>query len=82
MTPNCIRDLLTIRAQGRYSLRSNSSIVLEVPRGKMLRSFGDCSFNMTAPKLWNELLLAMRDISTLVFKSNLKTYRFKLAFNI
>ena len=30
MTPNYIRDLLTIRAQGRYSFRSNSSIVLEV----------------------------------------------------
>ena len=33
MAPNYIRDLLTIRAQGRYSLRSKSSIVLDVPHG-------------------------------------------------
>ena len=59
MAPNYNRDLLTIRAQGRYSLRSNNSIVLEVPRGKMLRSFGDCSFSMAAPKIWNELPLAI-----------------------
>ena len=67
MAPNYIRDLLTIRAQGRYSLSSNSSIVLEVPRGKMLRSFGDNFFSMAAPKLWNELPLAMRDIPMPVF---------------
>ena len=36
MAPNYIRDVLTIRAQGRHSLRSNSSIVLEVPRDKMI----------------------------------------------
>ena len=83
MAPNYIGDLLTIRAQERHSLRSHTSIVLEVPRGKMLRSFGDRSFSMAAPKLWNELPLAMRDIPTLsVFKRNLKTYLFKLAFNI
>ena len=64
MTPNYIRDLLTIRAQGRYSLRSNSSIVLEVPRDKILRSFGHRSFSMAAPNLWNEVPLAMRDIPT------------------
>ena len=61
----------------------NSSIVLEVPRDKMLRSFGDRSSSLAAPKLCNELPLAMRDIPTLsVFKRNLKTYLFKLAFNI
>ena len=65
MAPNYIRDLLTIRAQGRYSLRSNSSIVLEVPRDKILRSFGYRSFSMAAaPNLWNELPLAMRNIPT------------------
>ena len=83
MAPNYIRDLLTIRAQGPYSLSSNSSIVLEVPRGKMLRSFGHSSFSMASPKLWNELPLAMRDIPTLsVYKRNLKTDLFELAFNI
>ena len=79
MAPNYIRDLLTIRPQGRHSLRSHTSIVLEVPRGKMLRSFGDRSFSMAAPTFLNELPLAMRSFGnpTLsVFKSNLKTYLF------
>ena len=67
MAPNYIRDLLTIRPQGRNSLRSHTSIVLEVPRGKMLRSFGDRSFSMAAPKLWNELPLQCVTFQHLVF---------------
>ena len=57
-----LKALIKRERKSSQVLRSNSSIVLEVPRGKMLRSFGDRSFSMAAPKLWNELPLAMRDI--------------------
>ena len=48
----------------------------------VLRSFGDRSYTVAAPKLWNELPKEIRDISSIsVFKTCLKTHRFKLAFN-
>ena len=55
MAPNYIADLLNIRKKGNYSLRSNDSIMLEYPKEKSLRSFGDRSFSVAAMKLWNEL---------------------------
>ena len=50
--------------------------------GKMLRSFGDRCFAATAPALWNALPLAIRKSRSLQhFKSSLKTYLLKLAFD-
>lgn len=83
MAPDYIRDLITIRQHSRYSLRSSSSIVLEFPQGKMLRSFGDRAFSVAAPKLWNALPLDLRNISSLsTFKSCLKLHLFKSAFSL
>ena len=66
-----------------YALASNDSIMLEYPKGKFLQSFGDRSFTVAAPKLWNELPKEIRDISSIsVFKTCLKTHIFKLTFNI
>ena len=47
-------------------------------------SFGDRSFSVAAPTLWNALPVSLRSIKCIfsTFKSNLKTYLFKLAFNI
>jgi hypothetical protein len=57
--------------------------MLEFPKGKFLRSFGDRCFTVATPKLWNELPKEIRDISSKsVFKTCLKTHLFKLAFNI
>jgi hypothetical protein len=48
----------------------------------MLTTFGDRSFSAAAPKLWNALPTTLRDISsTGTFKSKLKTYLLKLAFD-
>ena len=83
MTPSYIIDLIHIKTNTRYLLRSNKGVLLKYPSGKMKKSFGDRSFRVAAPTLWNALpanLGSIKCIST--FKSNLKTYLFKLAFNI
>ncbi len=57
--------------------------MLESPKGKFLRSFGDRAFRVAAPKLWNELPKHIRDISSIiVFKTALKTHIFKLVFDV
>jgi hypothetical protein len=77
MAPKYMVDLLVVKVEGNYLLRSNDSIKLEFPKGNFLRSF------VAAPKLWNELPKEIRDISSIsVFKTCLKTHLFKLAFSI
>ena len=61
---------------------SNNGLLQDFPRGKMLTSFRDRSFSVAAPKLWNALPISLRKSKTVQqFKSLLKTYLFKLAFN-
>ena len=48
----------------------------------MKKSYGDRSFSVAAPTLWNTLPVSLRNTdSILTFKSSLKTYLFKLAFS-
>ena len=83
MAPNYIVDLLNIKKKGNYSLRSNDSIMLEYPKEKSLRSFGDRPFSIAVTKHWNELPEDIRNISSInVFKTALKTHLFKSAFSI
>ena len=52
-----------------------------IPRSK-LKTYGDCTFSVSAPKLWNdipEIVKCSVDLST--FKRNLRTYLFKRYFN-
>ena len=59
MTPAYISDLINVRKRTRYSLCSiNSGTLLLHPAGKMKKSFGDRSFSVSAPTLWNALQLA------------------------
>ena len=82
MAPHYISNLITVKQPACYSLCSCTSIVLLHPKGKMLTTFGDRSFSAAAPKLWNALPTTLRDISsTGTFKSKLKTYLLKLAFD-
>jgi hypothetical protein len=55
MAPKYMVDLLVVKVEGNYLLRSNDSIMVEFPKDKFLRSFGYRSFTVAAPKLWNEL---------------------------
>ena len=48
----------------------------------MKKSFGDRSFSVAAPTLWDALPVSMRNIDSIfTFKFCLKTYFFKLAFS-
>ena len=50
----------------------------KIPSCKSLSTLGDRSFKMAAPKLWNDLPLFMRNISSVnAFKEALKTHLFK-----
>ena len=47
--PNYLIDLITIKKQSRYSLRSNESIFLELPGIKTHPTLGDRAFQSAAP---------------------------------
>ena len=77
MAPKYIAHLLNIKKKGNYSLRPNDSVMLEYPKGKFLRSFGDRSFAMAPPKLWNKLPEDIRNILQITFlKPQLKVIFF------
>ena len=62
-------------------LRSAGKHLLEVSNVR-LKSYGDRAFSVAAPKHWNEIALDIKlSCSVDVFKSRLKTYLFRLAFN-
>ena len=83
MAPAYISDLINVRKHARYSLRSNSGASLLHPAGKMKKSFGDRSFSVAAPTLWNALPASLRNIDSIfTFKSRLKTYLFTLGFSL
>ena len=64
-----------------YSLRSYDGKRLNIPSCKSLSTLGDGSFYMAAPKLWNDLPLFIRNISSVnAFKKALKTHLFQKAF--
>ena len=66
---------------GRYYLRSNNGKLLNIPPCKSLSTLGDRSFYMAAPKLWNDLPLFIRNISSVnAFKNALKTHLVQKAF--
>ena len=80
LAPVYITELLKPHAPSR-SLRSANQSLLVVPKTR-LKSRGDRAFSVAAPKLWNALPLQVRLApSLLVFKAQLKTHLYSLAFN-
>ena len=77
-----ISQLISVKdTSGEYSLRSNNSILLNFPTSKSVTMLGDQSFYMAAPKLWNDLPLFIRNISSVnSFKKSLKTHLFQKVF--
>ena len=79
--PTYIRDLVSVRSNSLYNLRSTGKLLLDHPKGKMLTTLGARSFSAVAPKLWNELPMEPCQATTLnSFKSRLKTYFFQKYF--
>ena len=81
--PAYLTDLIAIKQQLRYHLRSASGLILKYPSLKLKKTLGDRAFSSTAPKLWNSLPLHIRLVDNFEhFKSLLKTHLFKLAFDM
>ena len=72
---------LIVRSNQPRLLRSNGQNLLVCPRSKSVR-YGDRSFAVAAPTLWNSIPQHLRMCeSTDHFKSLLKTHLFKVAFD-
>ena len=79
--PRYLTDLLKWH-QPKRELRSSNEKLLQVPKSK-LKTYGDRSFEVVAPKLWNDLLRNIRDTtSTYSFKKNLKTHLYKMHYGL
>ena len=79
MAPSYICDLL-VPHQPTRTLRSSDASFLVIPRSK-LRTCGDRSFSVAAPKYWNDLPGQLRNCHNLsCFKAGLKTYLFRKAY--
>ena len=79
--PSYLSDLLLMHNPGKNLRSSCDPILLNIPKSR-LKTFGDRAFSVAAPHLWNTLPLHIRSSkSTAVFKRNLKTHLFNLAYN-
>lgn len=79
LAPSYLSDLLAIYVP-RRALRSTDQLSLVVPQSRY-KKWGDCSFSVCGPRLWNALPVELRVESDLVaFKSALKTHFLKQAF--
>ena len=81
MAPAYIRELIKPRQRDCMTMRSDEAIVLIVPPNPRLPSYGDRSFVIAAPVLWNILPANIRQAERLgEFKSKLKTHLFQEAY--
>ncbi len=79
LAPGYIADLITPYSPTR-ALRSGDHQLLCVPKVNT-KMFGERYFSHAAPSLYNRLPLDLRQSPSLdSFKSNLKTYLFKMAY--
>ena len=79
LAPPYISDLISVKPKSSYNLRSNSSLLLEPPKEKMLSMLGARSFYAAAPYSWTSLPSELHDIQSLSnFKRKLlKTHLFR-----
>ena len=79
--PVYLSDLLSPYIPSR-TLRSEQQLRLEQPRARSTR-YGERSFSVAAPRLWNDLPVHVKEADTLeTFKTRAKTYLFRKAFNV
>ena len=81
LAPDYLKDLINQYMPTR-SLRSASGYLLTVPTSRTT-TYGPRCFSTSAPKLWNKLPDHIKHSRTLVtYKQLLKTYFFKMAYNV
>ena len=80
LAPAYIADLLYPYVPAKEGLRERP-YDLVVPRSR-LKTYGDRSFEVAAPQLWNSLPVEIRASETIEqFKSKLKTHLFQICYN-
>ena len=81
LAPPYLCDLIE-QYQPSRTLRSTSQLLLKIPKTKF-KTLGDKSFSHSAPSVWNELPFEIRQIKSIsIFKTNLKTFYFRVAFDL
>ena len=79
--PPYIRNMLETREDTR-SLRNPMRLYLKIPKCNRI-TLGGNAFSITAPSLWNQLPLSLRETkSENIFRNRLKTILFKKYYNI
>ena len=81
--PQYITELIYYKRKSNHNLRSDNKCLLAPPAVKTAKTTGDRAFASAAPTLWNRLPTKLRAETTLSsFKSSLKTYLFKQAYDL
>ena len=81
LAPIYLSELLRYSNSPRL-LRSSSQNFLVVPRSRS-KAHGDRAFSVVASKLWNQLPPELRGVTSVdQFRKHLKTYLFKLAYDV
>ena len=62
--PAYLSSSVSVKSKSDYSLRSNCSTLLDLPKSKMLVILGGRSFQAASPQLWNALLPSVRDVAS------------------
>ena len=79
--PVYLKELIVPHQTGR-NLRSSSRLTLTVPKSRT-KMYGDRSFSIAAPRLWNNLPESLQnELNFERFRKNLKTHLFKKAYNV
>ena len=82
LAPSYLKELLTFYRPNR-TLRSSSDKLRLVTVPYNLKTYGYRSYSVQAPILWNSLPFHIRSADSInSFKSKLKTYLFKSAYNL
>ena len=83
LAPPYLSELISWKTSSRC-LRSNDQLLLNIPKiGNTMSKvkYGDRTFSVAAPSLWNQLPLHVKSqTTTLGFKKSLKTHLFNVAF--
>ena len=83
LAPKYLCELVRIKEQSSYHLRSSEEIILLQPSEKSLTRHGDRAFQFAAPRLWNRLPRDLKLLNSIgTFKTQLKTYLFRIAYDI
>jgi hypothetical protein len=78
--PSYLQELITPYKPNR-AFRSENSMLLHPLNDVQTKSYDERRFDKAAPTLWNSLPLSLRNVNSLdVFKRELKTHLFRIAF--